>query len=358
MNVCAVIPSLNPGDKLVPVAESLLAAGFKYIVIVDDGSDAAHSAPFAALEGKNGCIILRHERNMGKGRGLKTAFEYITKNLPDVAGVVTADDDGQHKPEDIKRCAEFMLASGDTLILGSRNFSLPDVPRKSRMGNKLTSFVFRTACGIKINDTQTGLRAIPLRFLDDFINIPGERFEYETNMLLHCKKADITVKEITISTVYTEGNRSSHFNPLVDSFKIYSLILKFLSSGFISAFADQGIFAVMMAFLPPASLALNARVYTSTFIARLFSSALNYTLNKRAVFGSDGKKTLVRYYILCAAQMCASALIVYLTADLLDWEGAAVTGIKIVADISLFFLSFCLQRDWVFKQTAEPGSNR
>ena len=87
---------------------------------------------------------------------------------------------------------------------------------------------FNWLVGIKISDTQTGLRGIPKCCIEKFIEIPGERYEYETNMLLQCKKADIRITEQSIKTVYLENNNSSSFRPVIDSIKIYSLLFKFI----------------------------------------------------------------------------------------------------------------------------------
>ena len=197
-----VLPSLDPDKKLCGVIDGLLAEGFEHIVIVDDGSDAAHQAPFEYAAGFPQCHILRHEVNKGKGRGLKDAFRYVLDEMPDIRGVVTIDGDGQHLTKDIVACGEKLLANEDKVVMGCRDFSQPGVPPRSVAGNRTTSFFFRLCYGIKLSDTQTGLRAIPRRYLDAFCGIDGERFEYETNMLLNMKRMGIGFVEQRIDTVY------------------------------------------------------------------------------------------------------------------------------------------------------------
>ncbi len=104
-----ILPSLDPDKKLCGVIDGLIAEGFEHIVIVDDGSDAAHQAPFEYAAGFPQCHILRHEVNKGKGRGLKDAFRYVLDEMPDIRGVVTIDGDGQHLTKDIVACGEKLL---------------------------------------------------------------------------------------------------------------------------------------------------------------------------------------------------------------------------------------------------------
>ena len=131
MKVSVIIPSLNPDNKLIQVVDALVAKGFDDIILVNDGSDKAHMQPFLQLKEYRQCTVLTHEINRGKGRGLKTAFDYCIANRPDIDGVVTVDGDNQHKAEDILNCCNKMIECKDKVILGVRDFSGDDVPPKS-----------------------------------------------------------------------------------------------------------------------------------------------------------------------------------------------------------------------------------
>ena len=109
-HVTVVLPSLNPDEKLQKTVASLLAAGFTYLVLVNDGS-REDTLRFFPKEDEH-ITVLRHEVNRGKGAALKTAFRYVLEHRPDSPGVVTADGDGQHRAEDVRRCAEAMIADG------------------------------------------------------------------------------------------------------------------------------------------------------------------------------------------------------------------------------------------------------
>lgn len=356
--MAAIIPSLNPDKRFSSVIASLAEAGFVHIVIVDDGSDEAHQHFFEEAARFPAVTVLHHKGNKGKGRALKTAFSYVLENLPEVRGVITADGDGQHLTEDIIACGEKLLAEPDKVIIGCRNFKRKDIPRRNRFGNRFTSAMFLLFFGIRLSDTQTGLRAIPASLLERFCGIEGERFEYETNMLLVMKREKIDFLEQPIATVYDEENYSTHYNPLKDSWRIFKVMakhmmtmIKFALSSLVATVIDLSVFYFVFRALvgPEAGYAELA----ATVVARVVSSFVNFNLNKSTVFGKEGsyRKTLLRYYCVAVPQMLLSALFVTLINDLL---GNALpiytTLIKICVDAVLFFASYKLQKSWVFKK--------
>ncbi len=220
-----VLPSLDPNEKFDRVVDGLREAGFQHIVIVDDGSDDVHQKHFIRAEGFPECRILHHDGNKGKGRALKDAFLEVLNHYPEAKGVITIDGDGQHLTQDIIACGDRMLEEKTKVILGCRDFDLPGVPSRSVAGNKTTSRMFRLY-GIRLSDTQTGLRAIPQRYLSRFCAVEGERFEYETNMLLKMKRCGIPFLEQPIETVYEDENKGSHYNAVKDSWRIFKIMFK------------------------------------------------------------------------------------------------------------------------------------
>lgn len=349
-NVAVILPSLNPTEKLMDVIRGLVEAGFENIILVNDGSDEEHLAPFQEAARLSQCHILTHPVNRGKGAALKTAFDYLLRERPGILGAVTVDGDGQHLPKDVFNCAREMLTDR-AVILGSRDFSLPGVPPKSRMGNRITSFVFRFGCGIRLRDTQTGLRAVPAEHFPFMLTVRGDRYEYETNMLLEMKRADIPFREVGIETVYEGKNEGSHFRPFKDSLLIYGLILKYMASSIASFLIDIFLFWLThrLLFRLPGPV----RTLVSTAVARVLSSFFNFNVNRRMVFSSrEGyRRSLLKYYILCVLQLLVSAGLVSLVSYLFHQSGSAVvTFIKLVVDTVLFFVSFTIQREWVFKK--------
>ena len=231
MKVTAVVPSYEPDEKLIQVVDGLLAEGFDDIVVVNDGSHEGHLQPFAEAAERPGVTVLRHEVNKGKGRAMKTAFAWCVENRPDIDGVVVVDGDNQHRPKDAMAVAEAMCREPDKLWLGVRDFSLEQVPLRSKLGNKITRSFMKLACGVGVTDTQTGLRAIARKHLPLMCSIGGERYEYETQMLLSLRGAGLGVGEVVIDTVYIDENQTSHFNTVKDSWRIYKLIFRHLFHG-------------------------------------------------------------------------------------------------------------------------------
>lgn len=356
MKVTVILPSLNPDEKMVNTVKGLIKEGFNDIVVVDDGSAEANKKYFEEVKALDGVEVLVHEVNKGKGRAMKTAFEYIMNNRKDISGVVTVDGDGQHLPKDIKNCVEAMEKEEDKVVLGVRNFSGPEIPARSKFGNNMTKAIFRFACGIKISDTQTGLRAIPFKYLPIMIAIEGERYEYETNQLLIIKKQNIKMHEVVIETVYIDDNSSSHFNPIKDSIKIYKVIFKFIASSLASFLVDALLFTITNIILGSKSVNMRPelRLLIATAVARVVSSLVNYTMNRKMVFESKESVggSMLRYYILCVCQAAVSYGLVFLFADIVFKVEARLleTLIKFAVDMCLFFISFRIQQRWVFKR--------
>ncbi|MBQ8198494.1 MAG: bifunctional glycosyltransferase family 2/GtrA family protein [Lachnospiraceae bacterium] len=341
-----IIPSLSPDERLTTLVKELRTHGFEYIVVVNDGSSEEYDAIFARVQ-QAGAVVLRHMVNQGKGRALKTAFHYILEHLDHCVGAVTIDSDGQHAVQDIIHCCEALLEHPDALVMGCRNFKQENVPFKSSFGNILTSKVMHLMVGIKISDTQTGLRAMSMEHMRTFLSVSGERFEYETNMLLCCKDKGIAIEEVSIQTIYYEGNKSTHFRPLQDSLLVYGLFLRFIVASLSSAAIDLGLFALGAFLLKSVMPAYY--IVISTVFARVISSLYNFFVNRQGVFKSESglAKTMVKYYTLAVVQMSLSAFGVWAVFGML---GGSETLIKILVDTVLFLISFQIQREWVFKK--------
>ena len=354
-----VLPSLDPDKKFINVIESLLQEGFRHLVIVNDGSREEHRHFFDEAAQKPGCTVLTHEVNRGKGRALKTAFGYVREHLPELRGVITIDGDGQHLTKDIIACGQKMLENEDKVVLGCRDFSQPGVPPRSVAGNRTTSRFFRILFGIHLSDTQTGLRAIPAKFLQTFCDIEGERFEYETNMLLYMKRLDIGFLEQPIATVYDPDDYSSHYNAVKDSLRITRVMLRFLitGSGFryavsavLSWMLDNGLYLLLASLLMGKIAAASPVAQTA---ARVVSSLFNFTMNDRYVFRNTEHhwKALGRYYCLCIPQTFISVVcLTALVSALKIGAPALATLVKVVLELVLFVISYFIQKKWVFNK--------
>ncbi len=342
-----IIPSLEPDVKLVKLAGELKAEGFARIVIVDDGSGPEYDKIFREAQEAGSCVLLRHCVNQGKGRALKTAFNYCLEQEKGFFGVVTVDSDGQHCPEDIRRCCQALAEHPDCLVLGSRDFAGKDVPWKNGFGNRLTRKIFGFLSGIHIQDTQTGLRACSAKLARKFLSTAGERFEYEMNMLMDCKEYGISIIEVPIQTIYLGEEGSTHFHPVRDSLRIYAIFGKFLAASLSSSVIDIIMFTVLIWLLK--LFGADHPILLATAGARIVSSIYNYLMNKGVVFRCEGnvRATLCKYYALCIVQMLCSAGLV---SALFTFLHLNETASKIIVDTVLFLISFRIQKEWVFKK--------
>ncbi|MEG2814399.1 MAG: GtrA family protein, partial [Oscillospiraceae bacterium] len=231
-----------------------------------------------------------------------------------------------------------------------RNFSEKGIPLRSQIGNKITRSTFKFFCGIKVSDTQTGLRGMDKPLIKRFIKTKGNRFEYEMNMLMDAKASNISILQIPISTIYIDGNETSKFSVLKDSMRVYRVFLKFMLISLTSLLIDSLLFMFVLWVCDSnfAFLSQTIVVFIATITARVFSSLFNYTFNKKAVFNSkNAKHTFIKYYVLCGIQMLLSATLVNVLANFLNLFKILI---KFIADTFLFFVSFSLQREWVFKK--------
>lgn len=348
-NFTLVIPSLDPDEHLPATVGAAIEAGISDIILVDDGSRPECRQYFTQLARRPEVTILTHESNQGKGAALKTAFTWFLVHRPDRTGVVTADGDGQHAVADILTCGMELDRGGPAVVLGCRDFSQDSVPLRSRLGNRLTSLVFRLLFGMHISDTQTGLRAIPVQYIEPLMAAKGTRYEFETNMLLLMGSLNIPSREIAIQTIYMEQNQSSHFRPVRDSLRVYGLIIKYAASSLLSCGLDILLFFLFGLFLFPGSGRLN--VFLSTALARFLSAAANFSMNHTLVFESRSgmSRTFLRYICLAVPIMLTSWLFVYLLSDVLSIQSALLrTAVKVPVDTVLFLISFRVQRQWVF----------
>ena len=347
MKPVVIIPALNPDGKLVALVGNLKKYNLQTI-IVNDGSGKEYENIFEILKSVFQCDVCVHAQNMGKGASLKTGIQFAAVHYPDGAGYVTADADGQHAAEDILRVADVLEKNPDKLVLGTRDFNGQNIPFKSKWGNRITSLAFLLSTSKRCADTQTGLRGIPARYTDICLAVPGNRYEYEMNLLLAMARKKIPFLYESIDTIYLDENKSSHFHPVKDSLIIYLNIFKFSLSSMLSAVADLSLFTVFAHWIfgtGPAGL------LAATVTARCMSGGLNYTFNKFWVFGSKKRGTgeAIKYFTLFCCQMMASWLLVASLSTL----PLNLTMIKMLVDVTLFFISYMIQKRYVFQSTGK-----
>ena len=340
-NVFVVIPTLDPDEKVFIPFIDKLSKSFSNIIIVDDGSKKELKKVFNKLSSK--CIVLKHYINMGKGRALKTATNYILNNYDKVDAIVTADSDGQHEISDIKACAKKSIENPEAYILGCRNIKGRNVPFKSKYGNLITRNVMKIFVGLNISDTQTGLRAMSGMVASKLLTTSGERFEYETNTLIECKNSSIPIIEVPIETIYINDNSGSHFNPIKDSISIYKLFFKYILASLSSFIIDIILFTCFYNILKQPNSALIA-----TILARILSSIYNFVINSKLVFKKLNRTSFIKYVLLVIFQMLVSAFSVNYISKIININ---IVVLKVIIDIIIFMVNFAIQREFIFKES-------
>ncbi len=338
VELIVLIPAYRPGALLVQLVRDLLSRGVSAVVVVDDGSPSDCTPVFNQLGIMPDVKVLRHAVNLGKGAALKTALNFALCEFPDFAGFLTADADGQHAVDDILAVARRFTDEPDCLVLGSRSFGA-DVPFRSRSGNKCTRVLVRLLIGRRLGDTQTGLRAIPRGLIPRLLKIPANGYEFELDMLIAAKHALVRTVEVPVQSIYLDGNRSSHFNPLLDSMKVCFVLLRFTGVSLLTALLDNAVFLF--------SYARSHEILGSQITGRVVAMGFNYFAARKAVFLSRAslQSTFVKYALLVGANTILSYALINV---LYSWSGLTVPWAKIIAETALFAGNFALQRDFVF----------
>ena len=348
VRLAVIVPAYRPEESLLELIGALSEKSIPAIVLVDDGSGPDYREVFRRAEQVPKVRLVRHAVNLGKGAALKTGINYALCAFPGLQGVVTADADGQHHPDDIVQVAGRFAEEPDRVVLGTRTFSA-DVPLRSRIGNAVTRSVMRTLVGQNVSDTQTGLRGIPARLLPHLLRLEANGYDFELDMLIAVRQQAIRIAEVPIRTIYEPGNRTSHFNPLIDSMKIYFVLLRFSSVSLMTAALDTLVFYLAYRRL--------GNVAASQALGRLVAVAFNYSMVRRAVFFSKLRhaSVLPKYLLL----VCVSGAASYAGIQLLNSRfHVQLLPAKLLVETLLFFANFAIQRDFIFGKSPVGASRR
>lgn len=346
-SIAILIPAYQPGETLIRLVDELLSKSDYPIVIVNDGSDPQCQPIFDALKQRSHVQVIAHAINLGKGQALKTGFNHCLTHFSErLAGVVTADADGQHLATDIINLASKLELNPSVLWIGSRAFD-KDVPWKSQLGNTATRHVFRLLIGKVVHDTQSGLRGIPASFMRKLLKIPATGYEFELDMLVSAAQNQLTIQEHPIQTVYIANNQSSHFHPLLDSLRVYFVFVRFCALSLLTALLDFIVFTIAF-FISPSIL-------SSMIIARVVAGSFNFMCGKWYIFQS--KQRLLPEAIKFALLVVGLGIIAYSFIEGLVGLGMNVFLSKLLVETGLFLLSFSVQRIFIFKESENNITN-
>jgi glycosyltransferase involved in cell wall biosynthesis len=284
-----LFPSYQPTVLFCELLEELRKMHPSPIVVVDDGSGPAYRELFDRASRIPLTVVLTNAVNLGKGAALKHGVNHVLVNYPDCIGVVTADADGQHAVSDILKVANELRAQPAEVIFGCRDFDR-DVPFRSRMGNIVSRYVYRLLVGLNLSDTQTGLRGIPRHLMELSLAIRSNRYEFETEQIIAAKTATFKFREVPIRTVYIDDNRGSHFNPILDSFRIYFVLLRYALSSIATALTDFVVFYILMA--------NGVALLSANMSARAVALWVQFVLLKKYVFKSTAGLSIFAAYVV------------------------------------------------------------
>jgi glycosyltransferase involved in cell wall biosynthesis len=312
------------------------------MVVVDDGSGSGYSELFQRAARVRDTVVLKNAINLGKGAALKHGMNHVLVNYPDCTGVITADADGQHAADDILKVANELRSRSTEVIFGSRDFK-QDVPFRSKIGNVLSRYIYRFLIGLNLSDTQTGLRGIPRRLMELSLDIRSNRYEFETEQIIAAKTAGIHFREVLIRTVYIDDNSGSHFNPVLDSFRIYFVLLRYALSSLATALTDLLVFYILTA--------NGMGVLGANMSARAFALWIQFMLLKKYVFKSKaGLSIFAAYVTYVFFSGYVSSLMQQQFADhLVNSQLLA----KVVVESIIWIFNFMFLRDFIFRRWSE-----
>lgn len=338
-----LIPACQPTEQLLSLLKEAKHKDFQ-IIVVDDGSNEDSNNIFESTAQFG--TVLRHAQNKGKGQAIKTGLSYIQNHYPEDCIIVTMDADGQHRVADAQKICKIAQDNPGALVLGGGKFE-EHVPLRRRFGNTMIRFVYHISTGQKAWNIQTGLRAFCAGLIPQLLSIPGERYEYEMNVLLTCSHTGIPILEEEIDTIYIDGNASLHFDTVKDSFRVYKEILKFSTASLTSFFVDYGLYSLLT--LWTSGLGNVQSILISNIGARVVSASVNYTINRKLVFQSKAHvvRSAVQYAVLAGGILAGNTIVLSFLADYLEINRYAA---KLITELFFFLMSWQVQRKVIFRE--------
>jgi uncharacterized protein (DUF2062 family) len=223
MNCCVIIPCFNHTATIAAVAQS--AQKFCAVIVVDDGS----TQPLPELPD---CILIRLEKNLGKGAALRAGFQRAIEN--GFTHAITMDADGQHFAEDLPKFLASAQTQPEALIVGVRNLREAGAPGHRQCSNAVSSFWFRVETGVRLRDTQCGFRCYPLALVQK-LKTRSERYAFELEFMVRAAWTKTQIVAVPIKCIYLpEQIGQSHFRPVVDLARITTMnIVLVLQSWFV-----------------------------------------------------------------------------------------------------------------------------
>lgn len=349
-----VIPAYNPPASFAGYISELKKAGFQDIIVVNDGSRTDKLPVFYKVE-RAGALVLTHEENKGIGASLRTAMTYYQEHFSgQTDGIITLNSDRLTSVADVQKMAESLHNEQEmgsyAIVVGSRDFGSHLVTDYDYRMNVLMKLIYHMLMGVRLGDPMSGIFGIPDLRVQHCLDVPSERYSYETAMLMSFEKIgflQVPVHYVSFEKGYEKARRPGDtfgiILTVVKKFILYSItslmasIVDIIMFGIFTGVTFRGqMFAILYA----------------TVCARLISASVNYLLTKHFVFhfksdkAQQSAKSAGEFMALSAVQCLLSALIVSVLKGVL---GGSAVGFKVITDVVLFFLSYKIQHKYIFK---------
>jgi glycosyltransferase involved in cell wall biosynthesis/uncharacterized protein (DUF2062 family) len=227
VRLLVVAPTYNNADTLMAVLRAIEAVHLP-VLVVNDGSDDA-TCPLLAnwIAGAGGRFLVTHEKNCGKAAALRSGFAEARRL--GFTHAATIDTDGQHDPQDLLAVRELAEAHPQAIVVGVRSIETANYPIKSLVGRRVSNLLVWMLGGVRVSDSQCGLRIYPLAVLESLRARAG-RYAFETEVLIRAGWANAEVVQSPIRCIYFDGlARVSHFKPWRDSLSASWMHMKLIA---------------------------------------------------------------------------------------------------------------------------------
>jgi glycosyltransferase involved in cell wall biosynthesis len=217
----ACIPAYNEESKIANVVKR--AKKFvDEVVVCDDGStdNTLMNAQSA------GAIVIKHEKNLGKGAALKSIFNYVKNSNADL--IVTIDGDGQFLPEEIPKLFAPIIEKKSDIVIGYRFDDKTEMPSYRRFGNKVLDKMTSMASDLPFRDTQSGFRAYSKKAIDA-INFQSSGFAADAEILINVSKKGLKISEEKVTVLYNTGGRTSTKDPISHSTEVITSLIEIIA---------------------------------------------------------------------------------------------------------------------------------
>jgi len=194
-----------------------------HVLVIDDGSNDGT----AQRAREAGAKVIVHNQNRGKGEAIKTGLRHCLAR--EVTWLILLDSDGQHLPEEIGRfLSAAASATTPMLFVGNRMDNASAMPFIRRVVNRYMSRRISHLCGQRIPDTQCGFRMLHQQLIPELLG-GGDRFDYDTEVLIIASRKRYRIEPVPITTVYSD--QVSNIHPVRDAFRFFKLMWRYKAVG-------------------------------------------------------------------------------------------------------------------------------